>query len=522
LNMVQTLSPGPITDQQDLARFGYRQELQRSLGSFSSFAAGFSYISILTGMFQTFHMGFAAGGPAFFWTWPVVFIGQLLVALCFAELAAHYPLSGSVYQWSRQIGHRAVGWLAGWIFLACLIVTLAAVALALQVTLPQIHSCFQIVGSGSDPADRAKNAVLLGSLLIAFSTAINAASLKLVARINNLGVCSELVGLAALIVLLGLHAVRGPEVLLDTQGKGACHEGGYLAPFLTAMTLTASYVLYGFDTAGTLAEETHQPRNKAPQAILRALSAAAVLGGLLLIVALSCAGDLADPRLARPDGGLPFLVTQTLGKGPGAIFLIAVIFAIVVCSLAVQTSVVRLVFAMARDNQLPFSRPLARVSPQARQPTRPNLVIGLLAIGILLANINFARVIEAVTALAALWANLAYLLLVSSLLVERLRGWPARGAKSAEPGVSKARLFSLGRWGTVINLLAVCWGVFTVINIAWPRAEGAESSAAYAPLLCTAGLMLSGMAYYGLWQRRKNRAAELKHPAPSELISFGK
>jgi hypothetical protein len=39
-------------DSQDLARQGYRQELDRTLGSFSAFAAGFSYLSILTGMFQ--------------------------------------------------------------------------------------------------------------------------------------------------------------------------------------------------------------------------------------------------------------------------------------------------------------------------------------------------------------------------------------------------------------------------------------------------------------------------------------
>ena len=59
----------------------------RMSGSFTSFAAGFSYLSILTGIFQTFHMGYGSGGPAFFWTWPAVFLGQLLVALCFAELA---------------------------------------------------------------------------------------------------------------------------------------------------------------------------------------------------------------------------------------------------------------------------------------------------------------------------------------------------------------------------------------------------------------------------------------------------
>ena len=51
-----------------------------------------------------FYVGYGAGGPAFFWTWPAVFLGQLTVALCFAELAAHYPLSGGVYQWSRRTG----------------------------------------------------------------------------------------------------------------------------------------------------------------------------------------------------------------------------------------------------------------------------------------------------------------------------------------------------------------------------------------------------------------------------------
>ena len=81
-------------DSDELAQFGYKQELDRSLGSFSSFAAGFSYISILTGVFQLFGFAFLSAGPAFWWTWPMVFIGQMLVALCFAELAGQYPARG--------------------------------------------------------------------------------------------------------------------------------------------------------------------------------------------------------------------------------------------------------------------------------------------------------------------------------------------------------------------------------------------------------------------------------------------
>src|SRR3982074_49421 len=140
-------------DSQDLAALGYREELNRTLGSFSAFAAGFSYLSILTGMFQMFHDGFGTGGPAFFWTWPLVFLGQFLVALCFAELAAHYPLSGGVYQWSKHVGSPLVGFMSGWVFVACLVVTLAAVALALQNALPQIWPGFQLI----DGADGGKN-----------------------------------------------------------------------------------------------------------------------------------------------------------------------------------------------------------------------------------------------------------------------------------------------------------------------------------------------------------------------------
>jgi amino acid transporter len=119
------LESSPGRDATDLAGFGYRQRLDRTLGGFSSFAAGFSYLSILTGLPQLFYLGYGAGGPAFFWTWPTVLFGQFLVALCFAELAAEFPLSGGVYQWAKQVGWDSVGWMAGWIYLACAMVSLA-------------------------------------------------------------------------------------------------------------------------------------------------------------------------------------------------------------------------------------------------------------------------------------------------------------------------------------------------------------------------------------------------------------
>src|SRR5262249_37965011 len=152
----------------------------------------------------------------------------------------------------------------------------------------------------------------------------------ILAKINNVGVFAELLGVSALVVLLATRAVRGPAVVFDTQSRGTADPFGYLGPFLAAMIM-ASYVMYGFDTAGSLAEETTNPRRTAPRAILQALTAAAVAGGLLMLFGLMAVGDIRAPELGKDTGGLPYIVTSTLSEGLGKVFLCDVIFAITVC-----------------------------------------------------------------------------------------------------------------------------------------------------------------------------------------------
>jgi urea carboxylase system permease len=481
----------PAADSQDLAGFGYRQELDRTLGSFSSFAAGFSYISILTGVFQMFYLGFGSGGPAFFWTWPLVFAGQFLVALCFAELAAHYPVAGSVYQWSRQIGHRAVGWMAGWVYLACLIITLAAVALALRTPVAQILPPSSLDLSGPE------SAVLLGCVLIGFTTLINSVGVGLLARINNVGVLTELIGSVVLVLLLACRARRGPNVVLDTFGKGAGESLGYLGPFFAA-ALMASYVMYGFDTAGSLAEETTKPRRRAPRAILQALAAAALIGGLLMLFALMAVGNIRADELGQETHGLFYAVEDALGKDLSTLFVCDILFAITVCTLAVHTGTGRLLFAMARDNNLPFGRALARVSPATRVPAVPIIVSGLAAAAVLVLFAHFQHLMGIVAGVAVLWANLAYLFVIVPLLFRRFQGWPQRVGP-------QANLFGLGRWGLAVNVLAALWGVAVVINIGWPRAEiyGEAWYERYSAIILTGALLAGGGLYYALVQRYK-------------------
>src|SRR3712207_3708928 len=228
-----------------LADFGYQQTLERSIGKFSSFAAGVSYISILTSTFQLFYFGFAFGGAAYVWSWPMVFVGQLMVALCFAELAARYPVAGSLYNWTKRLGSRTTSWMTGWMMLTASIVTLSATVLAYQITLPQLWSGFQLVGDGTGTYDFAVNAVVLGSALILFTTLVNAYGVRLMARINSAGVFIELVAAVLIIAVLALAVSRGPqEVLSDTAGRGAGQPLGYLGAFLVA-ALASGYVMYG-------------------------------------------------------------------------------------------------------------------------------------------------------------------------------------------------------------------------------------------------------------------------------------
>jgi len=330
-------------------------------------------------------------------------------------------------------------------------------------------------------------------LLIVFSIIINSVGVGFLAKLNNAGVLAELLGVSLLIVLLAGRAVRGPGVVFDVQGRGPGF--GYLGPFLAAMIM-ASYVMYGFDTAGSLAEETKNPRRTAPRAILQALTAAAGAGALLMLFAMTAVGDMASQELGEATGGLPYIVTSTLGEGLGKAFLCDVIFAITVCTLAVHTGTVRLMFAMSRDNQLPFSRKLANVSPTARVPIAPAILVGGLAILILVANVHSYRLIQAIIPVSIVWANLAYLLVTGPLLLRRLRGWPEANGQG---------LFGLGRWGIVVNVLAVIWGVATVVNMAWPRAESADEPwhEQYAALLFTGIVVIIGVAYYLLVQRYK-------------------
>jgi len=494
-----------------LEALGYKQELKRELGPFASFASGFSFVSILTTVFELFSFGFGFGGPAFFWTWPIVFIGQFCVALCFAELSVRFPVAGAIYQWSRRVSTDPLGWFAGWFMLIGYIVSVSAIAIAMQLALPGVWSGFQLVGGDPSPTSvtGGENAIVLGTIVILICGLISAFGIKRLATLTVIGVSTEIFGVVLLIIILFTHPARGPGVVmetLDVQGKGS-----YIWAFLASM-LMATYVMYGFDSAAELSEETRDPRRTAPSAITRCMLVSAIGGGLVLLGALMAAPSLTDGNLASQ--GIAYVLTSQAGNVLGRIMLAIVAISIFSAALAITASAARVMFSMARDGRLPFSKALSKVSARTHTPLLPSFTVCAIAIAILLLALGSSSVFGDIASVAVVIVYLAYLLVTIPLLIQRLRGNPDYSGAAPIPGY-----FTLGKWGLPINIVAVVFGLALLIDVGWPRAEiynangGPWEMTWFAPLFILAATIIGVVAYPLM---RKQAQAKALSGAPAE------
>ena len=112
----------------------YQQELKRTLGSFQVFAISFAFISVAVGIFGTYDVVLQRGGPVGIWLWVLVAVGQVLVALVYAQFAARIPLSGSSYQWASRLASPKIGLGFGWLTACYLAIAVVAVDNALAET----------------------------------------------------------------------------------------------------------------------------------------------------------------------------------------------------------------------------------------------------------------------------------------------------------------------------------------------------------------------------------------------------
>jgi amino acid transporter len=277
------------------------------------------------------------------------------------------------------------------------------------------------------------------------------------------------------------------------------------------------FVIYGFDTASTLAEETRNPRSAAPKAVLYAVIGAFVIGGVFLLGTLvAIPARLGVKGAMAANGGLGLgpaqIIDANFSSAFATIYLLVVSAAIFVCCLSILAATIRLCFGMSRDNTLPFSKPLAKVSPRLHTPVWTCIAIAVLAA---VPFLKYAGVpIIAIAATGMIY--LSYFLGNIVILRARARGWP----KTSAP-------FRLGRWGMLVNILGLVYGGAMLINIAWPRVasnpEPIQTGGLltfginflnHIPILWTVaiGIVLIGAIYY-LWVGRRKEFAPIIAPA---------
>lgn len=457
---------------EDLERFGYEQTLRRGFNLWSVFALSFAFISPIVALYAIFGLSFAAGGPAFWWGFPLVLAGQLLVALVFAELASIWPLAGGVYQWSRQMISNGYGWFAGWAYMWTLVIAMAAVAYGAAGFLAALLGL-------QEPGPL--TLVLLALGVLAFGTFANTAGRGVLKAMVYLSIACEILGSLVIgTVLLLFYRENSLAVIFDAFGTAG--EGSYLTGPLLAAAAFVGWAFVGFESAGAVAEEVEDPRRDVPRAVLLSLVLVAFVvmySGLALILAIPdieavVAGEVGDP------------ITETLAAKLGAGISLP-LFAVIVVGftaslIALQAAVSRVIFSFARDRALPASGFLGRLSTVDRLPVNAILLTAVVTASLfLLANSDIYTTLVSFTTGGF---YIAFLFPVLAALVIRLRGrW-------------RAGRFSLGGAGMLINVLALLWLLLQTVNIAWPRTPDLPWYQNYGVVVMVVVLGILGLASY--------------------------
>jgi amino acid transporter len=379
--------------------------------------------------------------------------------LNFAELSSHFPVAGSIYQWSKRLSNRTLGWFTGWIYFWAGVITVTAVAATVPLVLSTIYPD-QIKLADPSPIGSLDMQSFIGLVVILSTTIINILGVRLLSIINNIGVAAEIIGMVFFALLLLFFANnQSPSVLFDSSLTAGLADGNYFAVFLVGMFM-ALFVVYGFDTAGTFGEETVDAGRQAPRGVLSSIWLSGIVGAIFLLAVTLSFKDIAAAIAEGQAFGFPIATTikENLtyaigGVTVGELYLVVILIAVYVCTLAIQGATVRLMFSMGRDRRLPLGGLWGHVNASFHTPANASIAVGILAAIPFVVTGAGAAIYIAIAATGMIY--ISYFLCNLGVLFARRYGWPHKGA-----------WFKLGSWGTIINILALVWGGLMVFNIA--------------------------------------------------------
>ena len=425
-------------DEKALARFGYAQQLLRSMGGFQNFALSFSIISILTGAVTLYGHGLRFGGPLVMSVgWPLVAIFTMFVALSLAELASAFPTAGALYHWSSLLGGPGLGFFTAWLN------TLGQFAITAAIDYGLAEFLAPLLGLA---ATRSNVLMLFAALLFSHGV-LNHLGVRAVAVLNVFSAWYHLVGVALLVGALAWLAPMQPVAFLFTPFTHEAYPLQYA--FLIAL-LQPAWTFTGYDASAHATEETKDPSRNAPKGIILSVAVSAVAGWLMLAVVTLAIPDLATTANAAN----PFLYVLDKSMGAvGSALAWMVIGAMWFCGLASVTSNSRMLFAFARDGGLPFSTQLAKVSARF---SSPHIAVWTSVVMALLIAV-WADAYSVMAALSTVALYLSYALPIGAgLLAKRSGKWKEKGP------------FDLGRWSTFVNSVALLWVAAMTVLMSLP------------------------------------------------------
>ena len=442
-------SPTTAAEEAHLVALGYSgQDFHRSMSLWANLALGFTYLSPLVGVYSLFAYSLTLGGPPAIWWIFIVGAGQFLVALVFGEVVSQYPLAGGIYPWCRRLWGRRYAWIVAWVYLWAVIVTVTAVA--------EFGGGFVAALFGIEATKEVGLATAVGLLLLAM--AFNYSGTHMLARVAQIGLAAELVGVVALgLYLLIFQRENSISVFFDSMGAGG--SDAYIVTFFGA-SLAGLFLFYGFEACGGVAEEVDDPTRRIP----RAMQLTILIGGVSglfsyagYVLAAPNLQAIVDGKVADP---IPSILEDTLGVPGSKVFLVIAVTAFVSCVLSLQAAGSRLLYSSGRDRMLPMSSWLAHMSPKHAVPTNALVVACVVPILICLYVYIDPDQLPRVTAFAVLGIYIAFQAVVLAALRQRIKGWRPAGN------------WNLGSAGMLVNVIAQAYGIMAIYLLLKPGDTG--------------------------------------------------
>ena len=397
----------PQRDTEGIERYGYTQELHRSLSFTDLLVYGLIFM-VPIAPFGIFGAVFQGSGGMVALAYAIGMLAMMFTAASYSQMSRAFPMAGSVYTYAGRGIHQSVGFLAGWLILLDYILVPGLLyliaSIAMNTLVPGIPVWIWLVG------------------FVILNTVVNYLGIETTAKVNRYMLVAELIVLAIFIVI-------GIVALMQGKGRGfnftpLYNEATFSWGLVFGSVSIAVLSFLGFDGISTLAEENRD----AAKAIGRSMVAALLLAGTLFIVQTWVASLLVnDPAKLISQGdpnGTAFYDSARVAGGPWLASLTALATAIAwgfANSLVAQAATSRLLFAMARDRQLPSF--LAKVSAKHRVPVNATLVVAGISLVLGLYMSSRSDGITLLSSLVNFGAMTAFLVLHVSVIVHfRVRG----------------------------------------------------------------------------------------------------